>query len=901
MKNACSRFKILRRVVLLCLVCLLGSTSVVIGQSEMSGDRPGGIAAPLLRTEPKLDDVRLPGRMDELSPTRGDQGSIAQLQRQVDNLRQELKNKVKDEIRQERKQQQVRGLGNLSQKPYYVERLDETTEEGTMGQISLDDATLDKLAGERIGKTTRDAPRPFGSLFFENGEDIGSTQSESPVPSTYRLGAGDALKIIVWSEMGDETVYDVTVNPEGQVYVPIIGVLGVQGSTIGQFEQTIIGSLSGKFKHFKGQVTLTKVRTLQIFVTGEATKPGALMVSALSTAFHALYRAGGPTNKGSMRHIKLIRDGATVGTIDLYKYFLSGDKIQDMPLENGDTLFIPPVGDHVLVSGEVLRPAIYELQDARTLADVLAMAGGAEASAYSGRIKVFRWQKSERRKILDVVSAAAPKIFQLVDGDEIVVERAQEEVGNFVLIEGAVRRPGEYAVGEGTTIQDLVRRAGGIIDEETALHAGQITRKVQEGREGMLSFDLDRALAGDPENNLVLKPFDRVKLYFARDIRPNVQSLIVAGAIRRPGEYVLRDGMRVRDLVLRAQGLTFDAAEEAEVARAVGSGTDCEIRRIKIREVMKNPGNPDNLPLHPLDRVNILTQGDTLSEPQTVIIKGEVKRPGPYSLKRRGETLAEIIERAGGLTSNAFSAGTVFQRRAEKLFDDQQLQVVESVQEDMFKQANTDLRADLLRAGAKLSDLGSGGKVGDETMGAQLLTRGSQDASVLATDEAATTRAGASEKSRYSGIEMTSGWVKRKHFRIPIQPEMLTEKVSTENLRMDLQDGDEITIPSIPVTVAVAGAVVNPSNILFKDNQNASYYITRVGGFIGTANHGRTVVVRANGEVMPLRQVNRIQRGDIILVPPKANLVKRNKLQEGGSIAQMLGNLAVVYNVVIQK
>ncbi|MBF0501330.1 MAG: SLBB domain-containing protein [Candidatus Riflebacteria bacterium] len=825
---------------------------------------------------------------------------IEQLQKQVAELQKVVKIKTKDEILRERRAK-VRASGETAErKPYFIERLDEPPLDVTPGEGRIDEATLDELAGARMAKRMKEAPRAFGSLFFERGEDLGSVQSDSPIPSTYRLGAGDALKIIVWSEMGDETVYDVTVNPEGQVYVPIIGVIGVQGLTIGQFEETIIGSLSGKFKHFKGQVTLTKVRTLQIFVTGEAAKPGALMVNALSTAFHALYRAGGPTDKGSMRRIKLIRDGVAVGTIDLYKYFLSGDKTQDMSLETGDTLFIPPILDRVQISGEVLRPAIYELLENRTLDDVLAMAGGMQASAYNGRIKIFRWQKSERRKIMDVVSAAAPKTFQLMGGDEVFIERALEELGNQVRIEGAVRRPGEYAFVDGTSIQDLVKHAGGILEEETALNVGQIVRKAPEGNEVMLSFDLEKALKGEPGQNPVLKPFDCVRLFYAGDIRPNSQRLVIAGAVRRPGEYILRNGMRIRDLVMRAQGLTIDAAAEAELAQTISSGTGTEIRKLKIRDIVNNPNHPDNIPLHAFNRLNILANSDVLIEPETIILKGEVKRPGPYSLKRRGETLADVIERAGGLTSNAFPEGAVFKRRAEKLFEDQQLESAEAVQEDMFNQASHDLRADLIRSGAKISDVA--GESSDIQFlegkpGGQKISAGGAEEK---TEDVAISHIAQGEKSRYSGVDITTHEIRKKQFRIPIQQAMLKAGVKPGDA-MELADGDEITIPSIPVTVAIAGAVVNPSSILYKVGRSVSYYIDRVGGFSGIANHSHTVVVRANGEVIPLRRVDKVNRGDIILVPPKANLVKPNKLQDAGQIAQALGNLAVIYKVAVQK
>ncbi|NLI75245.1 MAG: hypothetical protein GX442_02235 [Candidatus Riflebacteria bacterium] len=768
------------------------------------------------------------------------------------------------------------------------------------GEISaVDERKIERTLGTDLEKEA--AVEPFGRSFFLKGEDISGSLENVAAPSSYILGPGDSLKIIIWSEMGDETVYDVTVNPEGQVYIPILGVMGVSGQTVGQFQETVIGSLSGKFQHFKGQVTLSKIRTLQIFLAGEVRKPGAMVVSALATAFHALYRAGGPTDRGSMRQIRVLRGSVPVSEIDLYEYFLHGDKSQDVTLESGDTIFVPPLGERVTVQGEVVRPAIYELLGEKTLAEVLTMAGGIDATAYTGRVRVARWQGGGRRKISDVGAASdsgAMAAFRVANGDEILVERATEEVGNRVIVQGAVVRPGEYAVAEGTTLSAVLAKAGGIT-AEAAKDIGQIIRKLDQGREEILSFNLAKVLAKGAGDDLPVKPYDRVRVFFASEIKADIRSVTIAGAVRRPGEYILREKMTVRDLLLRAQGLTADAAGEGEVASAKSEGRGSEVRRIDLEKVLRNPRDPDNILLAPLDKVNVFVRGDVLLEPEVVVLTGEVKRPGPYALKRKGETLSEVIARAGGLTSRAFPEGAVFQRKTGKVAPLSQIEAADKVRGELFDQAALDLRADLLRAGAKLEAAEE--RTPDKTLGVKekeaVLGSGTTDvAAGLETSQAAVR-----ETSRFGDVQYANRSMLQDLVRIPIRLEaVLAGKGNWGANDVVLEDGDQITIPVIPCTVSVVGAVVNPTTLLFEERNTPRSYIERAGGFSEHSNHRRTVVVRPNGEVVPLRRVRHIQRGDIILVPPRAKLVRKDKLAESSQVAQILGNLAVMYKVVTE-
>ncbi len=761
----------------------------------------------------------------------------------------------------------------------------------------IDEREIEKEVDLRLDSETE--LRHFGKKFFEEGEIYQGSLFSSAAPSNYLLGPGDELKIIVWSDMGDETVYDVQVNPEGQVYVPIIGILGVSGVTVGQFEQMVIGKLSGKFAHFKGQVTLTKLRTMQIFVVGEVEKPGAMSISGLGTAFTALYQAGGPTKRGSMRNIKVLDNHGKSSSIDLYRYLLSGDKSQDLPLKNGDTVFVPVISSQVKIAGMVTRPAIYEVFPQTSLASALQMAGNATAQAYSGRVTVVRWGGDRRRQSFDfnLDDKDALAAFILENGDEVTIDRGIEKIGNKVVVEGSVAKPGEYSYSEGLKVADLIGRSGGLVSEEANFDHGQILRKGTSGKDEILSFNVKFALAGDRDHNHTLQPLDKVRLFAQKDVIPDTRIVTIDGAVRRPGQYIFRDGMSLSDLVVTARGLTIDAAGEVEIAR-VKDGSSSSIIKANINEALVDKNR--NVQLQPLDKISILARSDRMVEAEVVTLKGHVKFPGPYALKYRGEPLSSVIKRAGGLTTQAFAGGAIFMRRIENISSEHQLETAEGVQDEMFRQATLDLRADLLRTGAKLDSIQD---VRSEMVGAQGI--GSVDVRDIdrtqgtPADGTSPDKKGVTgESSAFGGIEMRSRVIQQQMIRIPVPLEKILAGRAEEFEDLALLDGDQITVPVLPKTVTVIGAVINPTTILFSNNRSARYYINRAGGFSPHSDHRRTVVVKANGEVMPLRNTNRIGRGDIVLVPPKPKLVRPDKIKEFSNLASILGNLAVTYKVV---
>ena len=803
------------------------------------------------------------------------------VRRRIQELERALYNKTKKEVVAEQEKENVLP-------PSAIKTMEEEYKQQLQEKI-LEQEIKEKIEGE-VGL------KQFGKDFFDQGTQADTTLFADSAPSSYQLGPGDSLKIIVWSELGDETVYDVQVNPEGQVYIPIIGILGVSGKTVGQFESIVLGKLSGKFKHFKGQVTLSKVRTIMIYVAGEVEKPGAMMVSGLTTAFSALYQAGGPTDKGSMRNIRVIGQNGNTKNIDLYRYFMSGDRNQDIPVKNGDTIFVPPTEKKITVAGMVARPAIYELTGETGLVDVMKMAGNILPEGYSGRISVTRWAGSERRKSFDIspTDKKAMSSFKILPGDEIKVERSNGIVENSVTISGPVYKPGNYAANNGLTISGLVKLAGGLISETVNYDHGQIVRKTSGGKKEILSFSLRKALDGDSKNDIVLKPLDEIKLFEEKDISNEIREVYIGGAVRNGGKFEYHDGITVADLVLLANGLNNDASGDVEIARK-GEGETSVILKANINKALSDKNSADNIVLQPLDKVNIVANGEIMLEPEVVVLKGQVMRPGAYALLHRGEKLSSVIKRAGGLTNRAFPEGTVFMRNINNISSTNQLETTVGVQDELFREANLDLRADLIKAGAKDADIS---KITSDVRG-DGVTKQMMDRADTVNSNANVEKTNLEKNDFAKALDNNSddpNQVVKTRIAIPMA-EIVSGKIDPEE-DIELMAGDEITVPVIPHTVSVLGAVMNPTTIMYTSKGNAAYYINRAGGYTAHCDHKRTVVVRANGEVMRLRNVRRIARGDIILVPPKASIVRKDTLKEVSSIAQILGNLAVTYKVI---
>jgi len=554
---------------------------------------------------------------------------------------------------------------------------------------------IDVAAVTAMAERTR-RPRLFGLDVFRRTTSQFAPLTSGPVDPDYRLGPGDELLLILTGDV--ELAHPLPVTREGFIVIPQVGQISVANVTLAQLHIILMGRLGrvysgvrpGASATTRFDITVTRLRVNQIFVTGDVARPGAYAVSALGTVMNALYQAGGPTERGSFRAVRILRTGRLVRTLDLYDYLLGGNARDDIRLESGDVVFAPPRGRRVTIEGQVLRPAIYELAEGQGLRDAIEMAGGLLPEAYTGRAQIERvLPPSERlpggrdRTVIDVdllraLEAGAADV-PLAGDDRLRVFAVTQPVRERVVLRGNVWHPGAYELEPGMTLGRLLDRAGGL-QTDTYLERAHIQRLMPDSTRRLIPVSLRGYAAGGgggasgPAADPVLQEFDEVTIFSRTDFRPSRQ-IAVYGSVQRPGLYLFRDSTTLRDAVLMAGGLRDEAyLLEAEVARIPEERQVGELARVfrvaldssyvtDATSHIRRPtgtGGPD-VPLEPYDNIYIRrVPGFELQ--RNVVVTGEVRFPGRYALIHRGDRLLEVIERAGGLTDDAYVQGAQFYR-----------------------------------------------------------------------------------------------------------------------------------------------------------------------------------------------------------------------------------------------
>lgn len=533
----------------------------------------------------------------------------------------------------------------------------------------------------------------FGLDVFRSSRSRFDPNLAGPVDANYKLGPGDRLVLILTGDVEDSYTLDVT--REGFVVIPQVGQLYVANLTLGQLDDLLYARLGRVYSGVRRgpgattrfSVSVARLRANQVFVLGEVERPGSYMVSSASTAITALYAAGGPTANGSMRDVQVKRGDSVVSALDLYDYLLRGDASRDARLETGDIVFVPPRGLRVRIVGEVIRPATYELRANETLADLVQAAGGFRETASRRRVHIERvlppGQRSDdgRDRVtidVDLENGGASR-FRLAAGDVVRVFEVADRVRNTIMVRGNVWSPGRQGLAPGMTIADAIRGAGG---PKPDVYLGQVL--VSRLRADSSRVQLRASLAdstGNVVNDFALQEDDVIELFSLTRFRPE-RYVSIGGAVRRGGRFPYREGMTMRDLVLMAGGLQESAyLREAEIARLPDDRTGA-LTAVTLRVPLdstylfeRQPGQPypgapglpapaggtAEVPLRPYDNVLVMHQPNWELQ-RIVTVNGEVRFPGQYALKTRSERIADIIDRAGGLTEEAYAAGTVFTR-----------------------------------------------------------------------------------------------------------------------------------------------------------------------------------------------------------------------------------------------
>ncbi len=492
--------------------------------------------------------------------------------------------------------------------------------------------------------------KQFGFEFFANTQGFKADPMELAGPD-YILGPGDALRVDVWGNI--EGHYQSIIDRNGEIVLPKVGVINLLGQTFSQAKETINKQIGKYFKQYQVNVSLDSLRSINVFLVGEVQAPGTYQVSSLSSVLTVLSEAGGPTKNGSLRNVRVLRNGKQLAQIDLYNFFQSGDNSQDIRLQAGDTILVPIAGSLVGVSGDVRRPAIYELAPEETLGDLLDMAGGVVSTAYLQKIRLQRVVNHDRQAVIDLsLSGTADKVaetlnYRLQDRDLVQIAPITD-AGGYVSLTGYVARPGEYQLETGMRLADLLVPYDNLLPDYFPQKAQIVRMAAPEFRKELLTVDLQQALDGDLTQNLLLQEYDQVRL-FSREEMEELPQVTVSGAVLRPGQYPLFDNMSIVDLVTAAGNLKRSAyLDMAELTRYLPSGTETKVERYEINLANALNGQPqNNMKLEPNDHLIIRSIPD-YQDRFMVNVSGAVLFPGHYAIGK-GETLSSVLERAVGI------------------------------------------------------------------------------------------------------------------------------------------------------------------------------------------------------------------------------------------------------------
>lgn len=530
----------------------------------------------------------------------------------------------------------------------------------------------------------------FGSGFFHLGEATFTPPSFGPVGDDYVLGVGDEVIVNAWG--GVDFKLERVVDRDGAILLPRSGKVACAGRTLAEVQTSVREHLAESHSSIRDsggeggttvEVTLGHLRAIKVFVTGAVQRPGAVELNSASRILTAVAAAGGPLPTGSLRRVRLVRGAETVGELDLYGVLMGAGRAGDLRLREGDTVHVPDIGPRVRLAGAVRRPAYYEMLPGETLSDALRFAGGLTAGAAGDVIHIERIVPFAERqagqpdlRVVDVAFDPAAGVaiggpVPLRDGDRIEVGQAPDRLRNFVRVEGAVKRPGRYEYREGMSAGHLVDLAGGIWPD-ALMERAVIDRTSAQDEFSSLAFSLADELEG-ANAPVLLQPRDVLHVFSRWDTqeRPQVN---IAGEVFVPHQEPFREGMTLRDLILKAGGLKQSAdrvhvevarlRHDAMVSRDTGTRPNQTVDILDLDLEADFLTAPESLELQPWDRV-FVRRLPWWEMQTTVMVRGEVFYPGQFSLERRDEKLSSLIERAGGLKPDAYLAGARVLRRQD--------------------------------------------------------------------------------------------------------------------------------------------------------------------------------------------------------------------------------------------
>ena len=707
-----------------------------------------------------------------------------------------------------------------------------TTEINTNASDDVADVESDIKATSNINEGV--GKKVFGRDIFNQRALSFEPNMNIATPQTYVLGPGDQVIVDVYG--ASQRTLQLTISPEGDITVPGYGPIQVSGLTVASANAKIRSTLGSRYSSSNVKLTVGNTRTIMINVMGEVRTPGTYHLSAFSTVFHALYMAGGINDLGTLRNIKVYRNGNLISIVDIYEYILNGRLAGNVRLQEGDVIQVGPYDCLVGITGKVKRPMFYEMRKNESVATLLKYAGGFTGDAYKKSIRLTR-QAGERYSVF-TVDEFEMNSFQVDDGDAVVVDGMLNRYDNMVEIKGAVFRPGQYQLGnEINSVRSLIAHAEGVTED--AFTARGVMHRMKEDRTlEVIPVDIQGILAGTVPD-IPLKNEDVLFIPTQADLRQQ-RTLTIYGEVMSPGTYQYADNTTLEDLILQAGGLT-DAASLAkvDVSRRIvdpmsttSSRTLAKTFTFSLRDGFVVDGTPGFI-LEPYDQVYVRRSPGYMTQ-RNITVSGEVLFAGNQTLVNKNMRLTEAIKAAGGVTEDAYVKGARIERR---LNDDER-----SRRSFLLKQLSSQAE-------------------GNDSVKIEQLDLGDT-------------------------------------YTVGIHLEKALENPGSE-YDVVLREGDRIIVPEYNGTVKISGNVMYPNTVVYSPGKNYKYYINQAGGYGNRAKKSKTWIIYQNGTMAQVGHGAKIEPGCEIVVPtkPKANPALTTQWI---SIAQSVFSMAAMVAVMVK-
>jgi len=730
-------------------------------------------------------------------------------------------------------------LGTSKSKVYkYI-----TTQELDFSEKDSISFTLDKngnLVSEDITifKEELSEEQVFGRNIFNSNNLTFEPSNNLPTPANYRLGAGDEIIIDIWG--ANQVTIQETISPDGNISIDRLGLIYLSGKTVNQATSYLKKELNKIYAGLDDEdpsslikVSLGNTRTIQVNVMGEVYQPGTYALSAFSTVFHALYSAGGVSDIGSLRNVQVARNGKKIAEVDVYDFIMHGKTKDDIKLQEGDVIIVPPYEALVKIEGNVKRPMKYEMKNDETVATLLKYAGNFSSDAYTRSIKIIRQNGKEYQVF--TVDDIDYSVFKIKDGDILTAEAILNRFENKLEIKGAVYRPGIYQYGGSlNTVKQLIEKADGVM-ADAFLGRAVLQRQREDLTREIIQVDL-KAILGGTKPDISLQRNDVLYIPSIHDLQ-DLGNIEVFGEVARPGKYIYADNMTLEDLIIQAGGLLESASTvKVDVSRRIKNNKSTEsastigqMFSFALKDGFIIDGEAGFV-LEPYDQVYV-RRSPGYQEQVNVSVEGEILYEGTYALTNKSERLSDLVLKAGKVTPYAYVRGAKLMRKANEEEIERMRDVVEMMQREMGGASMDSL---------KLEDIKTEYSVGIDLEAA--INNPGGDADIV------------------------------------------------------LREGDKLIIPEMVNTVKINGAVMMPNTVAYNKKMSVKDYISQAGGYANGARKTKAFIIYMNGQVAKVKNSGKsvVEPGCEIIVPIKDKTkAEKWNIQTILGIASSLGSLGL--------